>query len=61
MVRVGLVVAAPVVVAPARTPLEEEIDALCMALAERHAGRAPAEIAGLAAARELYRAFSTVA
>jgi len=57
IVRVGTLVAEPVSVAPAGAALEGEIAATARELRERFAGRAPAEIEELAAARELYRAF----
>jgi DNA/RNA-binding domain of Phe-tRNA-synthetase-like protein len=49
--------ASPVAVAPAAAPLLAEMDATAKALASEHAGRPPGAIPGLAAARELYRAF----
>ncbi len=54
---VGLVRAEPVAVAPAREALTAEIVEACGRLTAQHAGKPPADIAGLAPARELYRAF----
>jgi len=56
-VRIGTLAAGPVAVAPTAGELEREIERVSAELAERHAGRAPAEIEGLAPARELYRIF----
>jgi DNA/RNA-binding domain of Phe-tRNA-synthetase-like protein len=57
LVRLGLVRGEPVAVGPAQAPLLAEMEALRQELAARHAGKSPSEIAGLAPARELYRAF----
>lgn len=58
LVRVGWVRAEPVRVAPAGPGLRAETAAILADLVRRHAGRSPAEIAALAPARELYRAFA---
>ncbi len=55
--RLGLVAAGPVAIAPAGAALQEEIDDLCRTLVKEHAGKQPSAIDGLAPARELYRAF----
>jgi DNA/RNA-binding domain of Phe-tRNA-synthetase-like protein len=57
VVRLGLVRGEPVEVRPAAEALRAETETLRAELAERHAGKSPAEIEGLAAARDLYRAF----
>jgi len=57
LVRAGVVHAAPVAIAPASPALVEEMDRLAAHLAAEHAGRSPAGIPGLTAARELYRVF----
>ncbi|HKB08157.1 MAG TPA: phenylalanine--tRNA ligase beta subunit-related protein [Candidatus Polarisedimenticolia bacterium] len=57
LVRAGTIHAAPVAIGPAGAGLLGEIEAACASLAAEHAGKAPGEIPGLAAARELYRAF----
>lgn len=57
LVKTGLVEAAPVRVGPAGAALLAEIQGLCARMAERHAGRQPGDIEGLAPARRLYRAF----
>ncbi len=57
LVEVGVVEAAPVSVGAASPGLRKEIDELCARLSAAHAGKAPAEIEGLAAARALYRGF----
>lgn len=57
LVRLGLVRAEPIVVAPSGPALEAEMAETARALATHHAGRAPAAIPGLAPARDLYRAF----
>jgi DNA/RNA-binding domain of Phe-tRNA-synthetase-like protein len=57
LLEIGVVEAGPVRVGPASPLLLEEIEALCAQLTAAHAGRAPSEIAGLAPARRLYRAF----
>jgi DNA/RNA-binding domain of Phe-tRNA-synthetase-like protein len=56
-IRVGLVRAEPVAVAPAGEALTAEIVETCGRLTAQHAGKPPADITGLAPARELYRAF----
>jgi DNA/RNA-binding domain of Phe-tRNA-synthetase-like protein len=56
-VRLGLIHAAPVAVAPAGPALEAEIAAATRRLAGEHAGKAPGEIEGLQPARDLYRVF----
>jgi DNA/RNA-binding domain of Phe-tRNA-synthetase-like protein len=56
-IRVGLVRAGPVAVAPAGEALTAEIVETCGRLTAQHAGKPPADITGLAPARELYRAF----
>jgi DNA/RNA-binding domain of Phe-tRNA-synthetase-like protein len=56
-IRLGLIHAEPVRVGPAGAPFLDLARRFCADLAERHAGRAPSEIAGLAPARELYRSF----
>jgi DNA/RNA-binding domain of Phe-tRNA-synthetase-like protein len=57
VVRLGLVRAEPIVVGPSDPALDAEMAEIVRSLAERHAGQAPASIAGLAPARDLYRAF----
>ncbi len=57
LLRVGTIRAEPVHVADAGSSLRSDIADLGAELARRHAGQAPATIEGLAAARELYRAF----
>ncbi len=56
-VRLGLVRGEPVSVREASPELDAEMAALAADLAARHGGRSPAEIPGLAPARDLYRAF----
>jgi DNA/RNA-binding domain of Phe-tRNA-synthetase-like protein len=56
-IRVGLVRAEPVEVAQANDALTAEIVELCGRLTAQHAGKPPADIAGLQPSRELYRAF----
>ncbi len=56
-VRLGLVRAEPVAVAPTGPELEAAIRGAADTLTTRHAGRSPSDIAGLTPARELYRAF----
>jgi DNA/RNA-binding domain of Phe-tRNA-synthetase-like protein len=56
-VRIGTLAAAPIAVAATAGDLEREIDRVTTDLRDSFAGRAPAEIAELAPARELYRAF----
>ena len=53
----GVVHAAPVLVGPAGSDLDSEMNGAGAALASAHAGQAPGAIAGLAPARDLYRAF----
>jgi len=53
----GVVHAGPVAIGPAGPALEAELERLGTSLAQAHAGRAPGAIAGLAPARDLYRAF----
>jgi DNA/RNA-binding domain of Phe-tRNA-synthetase-like protein len=55
--RIVEVRASPVAVGPASPALEAELDALAAELARAHAGKQPAEIEGLRAARDLYKAF----
>lgn len=55
--RVIRIQAEPVAVGPSSGELLEEMERLGGALAARYSGRAPAEIEGLAPARELYRSF----
>jgi DNA/RNA-binding domain of Phe-tRNA-synthetase-like protein len=57
LVRLGVVLAEPIVVGPASAKLTGEMNRLAEELRERWAGRAPAEIEPLRPARELYRAF----
>ncbi len=57
LLRVGLVRAEPVAVAPAGAELLRAIDDACGQLARRHAGQPPAAIPGLEPARALYRSF----
>lgn len=57
LVRLAVVRAEPVAIGPADGPLEREIAALAATLAARHAGKPPAGIEGLDAARRLYKAF----
>lgn len=56
-IRLGLVQAEPVSVRAAGEALTAEIVELCGHLTAQHAGKPPSDIAGLAPARELYRAF----
>jgi len=56
-VRLGLVAAAPVRIAPSDAPFLAEVEATTRALTGEHAGRPPSEIEGLAAARDFYRLF----
>lgn len=58
LLRLAVVAVQPIRIAPSSSPLLEEIESLRLALFERYRGRGPAEIEGLAPARELYRAFS---
>lgn len=55
--KLGLVLAAPVSVAPSGPGLIGETETLASELAHRHAGKAPAEIDDLRAARDLYKSF----
>ena len=57
IVRLGIVRAQPVRCAPSSAALCAEMDELAEEYRRRYAGRSPAEIAPLADARELYRAF----
>ena len=57
LLRAGVVHAGPVVVGAAGPALDAELERLGTSLAQAHAGRAPGAIAGLAPARDLYRAF----
>jgi len=57
IVRLGLVRAQPVATAPSSARLSAELDELAEEYRGRYVGRSPAEIAPLADARELYRAF----
>ncbi len=57
IVSLGLVRAAPVAIGPAGPALDAEMEALRAELAARHAGKTPGAIAGLAPARDLYKAF----
>jgi len=57
VVRLALVRAEPVVVAPGTAALDAEMNETARSLADRHAGQAPGSIAGLAPARRLYRTF----
>ena len=56
-VRLGLICAEPVAIASGGSDLAAEIDHVCADLESKHCGKSPGEIPGLAAARELYRAF----
>ncbi len=56
-VRVGTLLATPIVVTPTTGTLDAEIESCRAGLRERFAGRPPAAIDDLAAARELYRTF----
>jgi Uncharacterized conserved protein len=57
LLRVVRIQAEPVAVGPSSAELLDEMARLSGALAAQYAGRAPAEIEGLAPARELYRTF----
>jgi DNA/RNA-binding domain of Phe-tRNA-synthetase-like protein len=57
LVRAGVVHASPIAIGPAGAALVAEMETTAAALAAEHTGRSPATIPGLAAARELYRAF----
>jgi DNA/RNA-binding domain of Phe-tRNA-synthetase-like protein len=57
LVRAGVIHASPIAIGPAGPPLLAEIEKTASDLASAHAGRHPAAIEGLAAARDLYRAF----
>jgi len=57
LLRLVRIHAEPVAVAPSSAELLDEMERLRGTLASRYAGRAPAEIEGLAPARELYRSF----
>jgi DNA/RNA-binding domain of Phe-tRNA-synthetase-like protein len=54
-VLLGTLTAGPILAGPTPSELDAEIRDLGTTLADRHAGWAPSEIAGLAPARELYR------
>jgi DNA/RNA-binding domain of Phe-tRNA-synthetase-like protein len=56
-VRIGVVQAAPVRVAPAEEPLLAEIRSTVGELTARYRGQKPSDIPGLRHARDLYRAF----
>ena len=56
-VRLGLVAAAPVGIAPSGSDLLAEIEETSGALADEHEGRQPSAIEGLAPARDFYRLF----
>ena len=56
-VRVGTLLATPIVVTPTTETLDAEIESCGAGLRERFAGRPPAAIDDLAPARELYRTF----
>jgi DNA/RNA-binding domain of Phe-tRNA-synthetase-like protein len=57
LLRIGTLHAAPVRVRATGSALRQAIRATEAALLAQHAGRSPAEIRGLGAARELYRSF----
>jgi DNA/RNA-binding domain of Phe-tRNA-synthetase-like protein len=56
-VRAGVMHASPVAVAPAGEALVTDMETTAARLLSTHAGQSPGAISGLAAARELYRAF----
>ena len=56
VVRLGLIAAAPVSIAPSGSGLLDRIASACARLAAAHAGKEPSAIEGLAPARQLYRA-----
>jgi DNA/RNA-binding domain of Phe-tRNA-synthetase-like protein len=56
-VRAGVMHASPVAVAPAGEALVTDMETTAARLLSTHAGQSPGAIPGLAAARELYRAF----
>ena len=56
-VRVGVMQASPVAVGPAGEALVAEMETTAAGLLSAYAGQSPGGIPGLAAARELYRAF----
>ena len=56
-VRAGVMHASPVAVGPAGEALVAEMETTAAGLLSAHAGQSPGAIPGLAAARELYRAF----
>jgi DNA/RNA-binding domain of Phe-tRNA-synthetase-like protein len=56
-VRIGAVEAAPVAIGPSAEPLLDEITKLGEEMRKRYAGLQPAQIDGLAPARELYKSF----
>lgn len=55
--RLGLVHASPVEIAPSSPGLLDEMSGLCRQLKAQHAGRTPAQIDELRPARELYKIF----
>jgi len=57
LVRAGVMHASPVAIGPAGGALLAEMETTAAALLAAHAGQPPGAITGLAAARELYRAF----
>lgn len=57
LLRAARIAAEPVAVRPAGEGLVTEMEELAASLAAEHAGRSPGEVPGLAAARDLYRAF----
>ena len=57
LVRLAAIAARPVRIGPSSSSLLEELESLRRILLDRHRGRPPAEIEGLAPARKLYRAF----
>ena len=57
LVRLGWIKAEPIQVRQSDDALEQEIQALCSKLLQEYVGKSPAEIPGLASARELYRSF----
>ncbi len=58
LVRVAWLLAGPLSVEPSGAALRREVEEVSAGLVRRHAGRPPAAIDGLAAARELYRSFA---
>jgi DNA/RNA-binding domain of Phe-tRNA-synthetase-like protein len=57
LARAGVIGASPVAVGPPRPALLAEMEEVCAGLSKTHVGQSPGAIPGLAAARELYRAF----